>query len=62
MTGSLPFDEQSQALDLLGFASQLVFSTFSLGLFAMSDDLDLVSGGASAHNRMMSDFCAHAVR
>lgn len=53
---------RSQALDLLGFTSQLVFSTFSLGLFVFSDDLDLVYGGAAAHNRMMSDFCAHDPR
>src|SRR3546814_2409115 len=49
--------ERSRALDLLGFTSQLVFSTFSLGLFAFSDDLDAVYGGASAHNRMMAAFC-----
>ena len=35
-----------------GFASQLVFSMFSLGLFALSDDHDLVYGGAAAHKRM----------
>ena len=60
--GAMDGGERSQALDLLGFTSQLVFSTFSLGLFAFSDDLDLVYGGAAAHNRMMSDFCAHDPR
>ena len=60
--GAMDGGERSQALDLLGFTSQLVFSTFSLGLFALSDDLDLVYGGAASHNRMMSDFCAHDPR
>lgn len=55
--GAMDSAERSRALDLLGFESQLVFSTFSVGLFAFSDNLDLVYGGASAHNRMMADFC-----
>jgi predicted TIM-barrel fold metal-dependent hydrolase len=55
--GAMDTAERSRALDQLGFASQLVFSTFSLGLFAFSDDLDAVYGGATAHNRMVSSFC-----
>ncbi len=55
--GAMDTAERSRALDLLGFTSQLVFSTFSLGLFAFSDDLDAVYGGTRAHNRMMVDFC-----
>jgi predicted TIM-barrel fold metal-dependent hydrolase len=55
--GAMDAAERSRALDLLGFASQLVFSTFSLGLFAFSKDLDVVYGGATAHNRMMAEFC-----
>lgn len=55
--GAMDSGERSRALDLLGFQSQFVFSTFSVGLFAFSDDLDVVYGGASAHNRMMHDFC-----
>ncbi len=55
--GAMDPSERSRALDLLGFASQLVFSTFSLGLFAFADDLDVVYGGTSAHNRMMGAFC-----
>ena len=55
--GAMDSSERSRALDLLGFESQLVFSTFSVGLFAFSDNLDLVYGGARAHNRMMADFC-----
>lgn len=55
--GAMDAAERSRALDLLGFQSQLVFSTFSLGLFAFSEDLDAVYGGTSAHNKMMADFC-----
>ncbi|HVH07279.1 MAG TPA: hydrolase, partial [Myxococcota bacterium] len=53
--------ERSRALDLLGFAKQLVFSTFAPTQFA-SDDLDLLYGGTRAHNRAMADFCAHDAR
>src|SRR5262249_13146840 len=44
-------------LDLLGFARQLVFSTFAATQF-FGDDLDLLFGGARAHNRGMAEFCA----
>jgi uncharacterized protein len=56
--GAMDTAERTRALDLLGFSSQLVFSTFSLGLFAFSDDLDVVYGGTTAHNRMVAEFCA----
>jgi predicted TIM-barrel fold metal-dependent hydrolase len=54
----LPAD-RPQALDLLGFASQLVFTTFCLGNFGLDqgEDLELCYGAASAHNRMITDFC-----
>ena len=55
--GAMDTAERTRALDLLGFRSQLVFSTFSVGLFAFSDDLDVVYGGATAHNRMVAEFC-----
>ena len=55
--GAMDTAERSRALDLLGFQSQLVFSTFSVGLFAFGDDLDVVYGGATAHNRMVAEFC-----
>lgn len=56
--GAMDGTERRRALDLLGFESQLVFSTFSVGLFAFSDDPALVYGGAAAHNRMVAAFCA----
>jgi uncharacterized protein len=55
--GAMDTGERVRALDQLGFRSQLVFSTFSLGLFAFSDDGDTVYGGAAAHNRMVASFC-----
>lgn len=49
--------ERSRALDLLGFDAQLVFSTFAASQFVGSD-LDLLYGGARAHNRAITDFCS----
>jgi uncharacterized protein len=49
--------ERTRALDLLGFDSQLVFSTFATTQFAGAD-ADLVAGGLRAHNRAMAAFCA----
>src|SRR3546814_21201712 len=60
--GAMDSAERSRALDLLGFTSQLVFSTFFLGLFAFSDDLDAVHGVSSAHTRLMPAFCCDAPR
>ena len=57
--GFLPGD-RPKALDLLGFASQIVFTTFCLGNFTLDEgsDMDLCYGAARAHNRMMTDFCS----
>lgn len=54
----LPAD-RPRTIDLLGFASQLVFTTFCLGNFGLdqSDDVELAYAAADAHNRMMTDFC-----
>lgn len=48
--------ERSRALDLLGFERQLVFSTFAATQY-VGDDLDLLYGGTSAHNRAVAAFC-----
>ncbi len=52
--------DRPHAIDLLGFTSQLVFTTFCLGNFGLDqgDDLELCYAAASAHNRMMADFCS----
>ena len=52
--------DRIKALNLLGFSSQLVFTTFCLGNFGLDQggDLDLCYAAAQAHNRMMTDFCS----
>jgi len=52
--------DRPEALDLLGFASQLVFTTFCLGNFGLDqrDDMALCYAAADAHNRMLADFCS----
>jgi predicted TIM-barrel fold metal-dependent hydrolase len=52
--------DRPHALDLLGFASQLVFTSFCLGNFGLDqgDDMALCYAAADAHNRMITDFCA----
>ena len=60
-TGSFLKRDRPQALDLLGFKSQLLFNTFqneTLGKLEHADDLELAYGVARAHNRAMTDFCA----
>jgi uncharacterized protein len=58
--GSFIAAHRPHAVDLLGFASQLVFTTFCLGNFGLdqADDLELCYAAAAAHNRMMKAFCA----
>jgi predicted TIM-barrel fold metal-dependent hydrolase len=51
--------DRPAALNALGFASQLVFTTFCLGNFGIDEtgDVELEYATADAHNRMMTDFC-----
>src|SRR5439155_21976194 len=57
--GSFAREDRPRALDLLGFASQLVFNTF-LNPYLLEaerqNDLDLAYGLARAHNRAMVEF------
>jgi uncharacterized protein len=60
-TGSFVAADRPRALDLLGFASQLVFNTFHnrrLRDWEHGGDLDLAYGVARAHNRGMIEFCS----
>ena len=60
-TGSFMAEHRSRALDLLGFASQLVFNTFHnsrLHDWEHSGDLDFAIGASRAHNRAMIEFCS----
>src|SRR5437899_4605388 len=60
-TGSFIKEDRPRALDLLGFASQLVFNTFANKYRAAAEhsaDLDFAYGVARAHNRALVDFCS----
>ncbi len=58
--GATLAEDRPAALDLLGFASQLVFNTFTSGVLqrAEHDDPVLALGLARAHNRAMVEFCS----
>jgi predicted TIM-barrel fold metal-dependent hydrolase len=60
-TGSFLAEDRPRALDLLGFASQLVFNTFHnrrLRDWEHSGDIEMAVGVARAHNRGMVEFCS----
>ena len=57
--GAFESKDRPKTLDLLGFTSQLVFTTAALGNFGLDEkDLPLAQAAAQAHNRMNSDFCS----
>lgn len=58
--GAFDRADRPRAVDLLGFASQLVFTTSGLALLPLEyeDDVALAVEAARAHNRMMSDYCS----
>jgi len=58
--GAFRAEDRPRALDLLGFASQLVFTTTALSNFGLEQrgEVELAVEGARAHNRMMTEFCS----
>jgi len=63
--GAFNREDRTTAIDLLGFAKQLVFATHSVAMpFSPSSKLDpaLRYGAARAHNRHMADFCGADAR
>ncbi len=58
--GAFRNGDRVRALDLLGFASQLVFTTDALSNYGLEQrgEIELALAAARAHNRMMTDFCA----
>ena len=58
--GSFRSQDRVAALDHLGFASQLVFTTACLSNFGLEQmgEVDLSIEAARAHNRMMTEFCS----
>ncbi len=57
--GAFSGRERSDALDLLGFQHQVVFSSFCARLIFEASPLDLRYETAAAHNRAMAEFCDH---
>ncbi|HEY1426268.1 MAG TPA: amidohydrolase family protein [Caulobacteraceae bacterium] len=55
--GAIDPAERTKALDDLGFARQLVFTTFAGSQFLPSREAEVKYGGARALNRAMADFC-----
>lgn len=58
--GAFRNSDRPKTLDLLGFTSQLVFTTAALGNYGLEDEGDaaLAIAAARAHNRMNADFCS----
>jgi predicted TIM-barrel fold metal-dependent hydrolase len=57
--GAFDAADRPRALDLLGFKSQLVFTTWCLGNFGLDDtNPELAYATAEAQNRMMAAFCS----
>ena len=55
--GSFSGAERSQALDLLGFERQVIFSSFCATKVFTSPDVDARYAAAQAHNRSVAEFC-----
>jgi predicted TIM-barrel fold metal-dependent hydrolase len=60
--GAFDSVERSAALDDLGFARQLVFSTYAGVQYLWHEDVEVRYGGCRAHNRAMAAFCAGDAR
>lgn len=60
--GAFNTSERSQALDLLGFQRQVVFSSFCARLIFDAANDDIAYGAAAAHNRAMAAFCSNDER
>ena len=58
--GAFRASDRRRALDYLGFASQLVFTTAALSNYGLEtgQSNELAIAAARAHNRMMADFCS----
>mgnify|MGYP000014637862 FL=1 len=55
--GAFNGKERGQALDLLGFQKQVIFSSFCARLIFGTSSDDIAYGAAAAHNRAMNAFC-----
>ncbi len=60
-TGSFISVDRPAALDLMGFATQLIFNTFCSDLFSRTEQTkndDSIYAMATAHNRAITEFCS----
>ena len=55
-------EKRSDALDIMGISSQLIFLGFAARRFACPKDLAVVYGGCDALNRGMADFSVDELR
>ena len=60
--GAVEKSERSDAIDIMGVSSQLIFPSVGAARFARSKDLEVVYGGCDALNRGMADFCGDDAR
>ncbi|MDE0064471.1 MAG: amidohydrolase family protein [Gammaproteobacteria bacterium] len=60
--GAFSGEERGQALDLLGFRRQVIFSSFCARPIFAADSVPLRYAAARAHNRSMADFCREDAR
>ena len=60
--GAFSGEERRQALDLLGFKRQVIFSSFSARPIFGAASVDLRYAAARAHNRAMAEFCSADAR
>ena len=60
--GAFSGEERSQALNLLGFQRQVIFSSFCARPIFTAPNAGLRYGAARAHNRAMAEFCAGDAR
>jgi predicted TIM-barrel fold metal-dependent hydrolase len=56
--GAVEKKERSEAIEIMGISSQLIFPSIGASRFARNKDLEIVYGGCDALNRGMADFCA----
>ena len=60
--GAFSGEERGQALNLLGFKRQVIFSSFCARPIFTAPTASLRYGAARAHNRAMAEFCAADAR
>ena len=56
--GAVEKAERSDAVEIMGISSQLIFPSVGAARFSRSKDMEVVYGGCDALNRGMADFCA----